>query len=53
MGRLLSEGYDQLSREGKDVHSGLGQMVSDHDRGSLIKRMPVELAVLPTCLRNE
>lgn len=53
LGRLLSDGYDQLVREGQDVCSGLGRMVSDHDRGSLIKRMPVELAVLPACLCDE
>lgn len=53
LGRLLSDGYDELVKEGKDVCSGLGRMVSDHDRESLIKHMPVELAALPACLRGE
>ena len=52
-GRLLSNGYEQLVREGKNVCSGLGRMLSDHDRGSLIKRMPVQLTALPACLRGE
>ncbi|KZT66523.1 hypothetical protein DAEQUDRAFT_452942 [Daedalea quercina L-15889] len=52
MGRLLTNGYDQLLREGQNICSGIGRMVSDHDRGSLIQRMPVDLAALPECLHT-
>ncbi|TFY62347.1 hypothetical protein EVJ58_g3922 [Rhodofomes roseus] len=52
LGRRLVNGYEQLSQEGQEICSGTTRMVADHDRGSLIPRMPVDLAALPACFRS-
>jgi len=51
LGRALAGGYEQLLREGQDTRSGLARMVGEHDRGSMIQRMPVDLAAIPACFR--